>query len=136
MNIKEALSILHREDSKFNHYPEDLNMLYMVKLSNRGYHYILHHNALMSVMYLSISDMDKKTSIYFSFSNGEIHISQDNERYLLPDSTASADEWFNFNIQCSGISKDDLYPELNSIEDLIFKEYKRVLMETLEYRGL
>lgn len=137
MNIKEALSILHYEDSKFKYYPEDLNKLYMIKLTTRGYHYIVHNNALLSVMYLSISDLSKKNSVYFSFSNKEIYISADNgERCLLPSSTASADEWFNFNIQYSSITKDDLYPVLDTIEDLIFEEYKRVLMETLEYRGL
>lgn len=132
MNIKEALTILHYSNSKFKHYPEDLNKLFMAKLVTPKYIYAVHHNALLNSLFLSISDKDKTSTICFTFTDDEIYISYGDERCLLPDSTASADEWFNFNIQCSGITKDELYPELDTIESLIFEEYKRVLMERLD----
>lgn len=136
MNIKEALQILYHEDSKFSFRPEDLNKLFLIKLSTHGYDYVMHHNGTVNVMYLSVSESGSEDSIYFSFKDSGTFIYVGNEQIKVPDFNASTDEWFNFNIQHSNITKDDLYPELNNIVGLLREEYNRVLLETLEYRRL
>lgn len=136
LNIKEALRILHNQDSKFEFRPEDLNKLFLIKLSTGDYEYVVHYDAARDALYLSVTSTIQDETIYFTFTGTDVYIFLRADHVKLPDADASDDEWFNFNVQHSNITKDDLYPELNTIRRLLMDEYNRILLKTLEYRGL
>lgn len=138
-DIKELLKIAKEGSHKFFYDRSTLNKLFIVRLYTEDYGYLLYRhnvNCLYLNMYLLEDATSTNITIKFMDDSIEISLAPHYEFVVIPEIDAGTDEWFNFNVLNSSLTKDDFYPELEGLGDKLTAEYNRVFLETLEINGL
>lgn len=133
------LNIARNSTNQFFYDNTTLNKMFIARMYTEEYGFLLYQHSV-SVLYLNMYDIEDAThdnaTIKFMDDCNELCILPSNEFVEIPAQNAGSDEWFNFNIQYSSLGKDDFYPVLDGLCEILRNEYNRVFLKMLGQHGL
>ena len=139
MDVKKTLQLVRSNLNSFYYDSTSLNKLFIVRMHVDNYGFLLYRNTVESMymnMYLCGDVSANNITYKFNDNSTEVSLEPYSNFVIIPNEDAGTDEWFNFNIQNSSLVKENFYPELNGLGDLLTNEYNRVFMKMLDDKGL